>query len=98
MNTETNLARLHIYVDGTVQGVGFRMFVKDEARSMRLKGWVRNLHDGQVEVLVEGPRPHLENLLDRMRSGPRSAFVTEVQQQWEPHTGEFIDFEIKRTM
>ena len=97
MNEENDLSRLHVLVDGTVQGVGFRMFVKDEARARKLTGWVRNVFDGRVEILVEGPRHELERLLDRMRSGPRSAFVTEVQQEWQPHTGEFISFEILRT-
>lgn len=98
MSGDSDLARLHLYVDGTVQGVGFRMFVQDEARARRLTGWVRNLYDGRVEVLVEGPRPELLELLDRLRTGPRSAFVTHVQQEWEPHTGEFRGFEILRTL
>lgn len=97
MTLENDLARLHAIVDGTVQGVGFRMFVQDQAYDMNLTGWVRNLYDGRVEVLVEGSRTHLEQLLTRLRSGPRSAFVTEVKQEWLPATGEFWKFEIRRT-
>ena len=97
MSSENELTRLHLFVDGTVQGVGFRMFVQDEARARRLTGWVRNLYDGRVEVLAEGPRPELLELLDRMRTGPRSAFVMYVQQEWETYTGEFRSFEILRS-
>jgi acylphosphatase len=88
-------ARLHAFVNGSVQGVGFRMFVLEHAQSMRLTGWVRNTFDGRVEVLAEGPRLKLEQLLEKLRGGPRSAFVTEVHQDWQPATGEFTGFNVR---
>jgi acylphosphatase len=89
---------LHAYVEGSVQGVGFRMFVLDSAQSFNLTGWVRNTFDGQVEVLAEGQHEDLEQLLEKIRKGPRSAFVTQVRQEWQPATGEFTGFEIRRTV
>lgn len=89
--------RLHAVIDGTVQGVGFRAFVQQHARDLNLTGWVRNTYEGFVEVTAEGPRQQLEKLLDRLRTGPRGAFVSEVQKEWLPATGEFTDFRVTRT-
>jgi acylphosphatase len=94
---EPEKARLHAIVDGSVQGVGFRMFVKDLARTLKLTGWVRNKFDGRVEVLAEGTHADLERLIDKLRTGPRSAFVSEFQKEWQPATGEFSSFDIRRT-
>ncbi len=92
-----DLHRLHAVVDGSVQGVGFRAFVIDHAQILNLTGWVRNTFAGQVEVTAEGPHSALENLLDRLRTGPRMAYVSEVRQEWLPATGEFRSFDIRRT-
>ncbi len=77
-------AQLHAIVDGRVQGVGFRYFVKNAAEELGLTGWVRNKMDGRVEVLAEGPRADLEMLLDALRHGPRSSYVSEVKIDWNP--------------
>ncbi len=98
MTVQPDRARLHAFVDGSVQGVGFRMFVLDHAQSLGLTGWVRNTYDGRVEVLAEGPRPQLEKLLERLRLGPRSAYVTEVEKDWETATGEFKNFNVRPTI
>jgi acylphosphatase len=90
--------RLHAVIDGHVQGVGFRMFVSDHAKNMGLTGWVRNTYAGQVEVTAEGSRSDLEAFLSRLRQGPRSAFVTDAQVQWQEATGEFSRFDVRRTI
>lgn len=97
MTDNSNLQRLHAVINGTVQGVGFRAFVLDYAQSLGLSGWVRNTYDGQVEVTAEGPRLALEQLLDKLRLGPRMAYVSEVIKEWQPATGEFSHFSVKRT-
>ena len=97
MPADPQRARLHAVIDGSVQGVGFRMFVLDYASSLRLTGWVRNTYDGRVEVVAEGEMPALESLLEKLRLGPRSAFVTEVEKEWQPATGEFTNFAVRRT-
>lgn len=91
------MARLHAVIDGTVQGVGFRMFVADHAQFIGVTGWVRNTYDGFVEVTAEGSYAQLERLLEKLRLGPRGAFVTDIQKEWRPYTGEFTRFDVLRT-
>jgi acylphosphatase len=91
------MARLHAVIDGTVQGVGFRMYVLDHAQALGLTGWVRNTYQGFVEVTAEGSYAQLERLLDKLRLGPRGAFVSDVQKEWQPYTGDFSRFDVVRT-
>lgn len=90
-------ARLHAIIEGRVQAVGFRNFVQQNAHAMDLTGWVRNRYDGTVEVIAEGSRRDLENLLSQLRRGPRSANVTGVSPQWQDATGEFDRFRVRMT-
>lgn len=71
-------ARRYI-VRGRVQGVGFRWFVEREAHILGIAGWVRNNHDGSVEVLAQGTRDQLSGLHSRLREGPRAARVDSVE-------------------
>ncbi len=89
--------RLHAFVDGRVQGVGFRYFVIEKALPRGLTGWVRNTYDGKVEVTAEGPRKELEMLLSDLRLGPRAAFVSDVAFEWGSATGEFYNFNVVGT-
>jgi acylphosphatase len=66
-------------VRGRVQGVGFRWFVEREAHLLGIAGWVRNNHDGSVEVLAQGTRDQLSGLHARLREGPRAARVDGVE-------------------
>lgn len=95
MSEAQDTARLHALVTGLVQGVGFRMFVLEHARALGLTGWVRNKYDGRVEVVAEGPAARLELLVEKLRGGPRSAYVEDLQKEWLPATGEFRYFEVK---
>jgi acylphosphatase len=65
-------------VRGRVQGVGFRWFVEREAHMLGIAGWVRNNHDGSVEILAQGTRNQLSGLHSRLREGPRAARVDAV--------------------
>jgi acylphosphatase len=71
-------ARRYI-VRGRVQGVGFRWFVEREAHLLGIAGWVRNNHDGSVEVLAQGTREQLSGLHARLREGPPAARVDHVE-------------------
>ena len=86
--------RLHLVVDGRVQGVGFRRFVQRKARALGLTGWVRNLPGGEVEALAEGPEPALAELLRHVRRGPPGSWVDSVAPRWLTATGEFTRFEV----
>lgn len=72
----------HIVVKGFVQGVGFRFFVYHEAMQLGLHGYVKNLYNGDVEVVAEGDRSVIEEFIKVLRVGPRSAHVRDVSVQW----------------
>jgi len=75
--------RLHVVVEGDVQGVGFRYSTLAQAQARALAGWVRNLPDGRVEAEFEGAQADLVSVLEWGRQGPRSATVTHVDAAWE---------------
>ncbi len=76
--------------------VGFRQFVIERARRLGLTGWVRNGEDGRsVEVVAEGERQRLEELLQALHQGPRLAVVQAVDASWEEPTGEFREFSVR---
>lgn len=87
--------RLHAIVYGRVQGVNFRYYTHQEAASLGLTGWVRNLRSGQVEVVAEGSRPALDHLYAFLQHGPSSAQVTGVDVQWLPAEGAFHTFQVR---
>jgi acylphosphatase len=77
--TENPIQARRFIVRGRVQGVGFRWFVEREAHILGIAGWVRNNHDGSVEVLAQGTREQLSALHARLREGPRAARVDNVE-------------------
>jgi len=91
-------ARLHAFVRGRVQGVGFRYTTQAEAKKLGLGGWVRNLYDGAVEVDAEGDRTQLEVFLAFLHRGPLGAHVDAVDSEWlAAQGGAPIPFEVRRT-
>lgn len=91
--------RAHIWVKGRVQGVGFRSHVDYWARRITgLTGWVRNVGYDQVEAVAEGERTQVEQLIHGMQEGPRGARVDSVNVEWEPVTGEFESFSVRRSI
>ncbi len=89
-------ARLHVLIEGRVQGVFFRAATRDEARAWGLAGWVRNLPDGRVEALFEGERAVLEKMLAWCRQGPPYAYVDHLEVEWQPYLGDLADFCVVR--
>ena len=83
----------HILVSGHVQGVGFRAHTKRVAESFGLTGWVRNLPDGSVEILTEGPEGHVEEFIKWCRVGPYGAIVDDVTVEKTHAKGELIGFQ-----
>ena len=70
--------RLHVRIHGRVQGVGFRWFVREEARRLGLSGWVTNLDSGEVEVAAGGAQSSLDRLRKALEVGPTGASVTQL--------------------
>ena len=89
--------RLHAYVTGRVQGVGFRYFVMQAAMDRNLTGWVRNRYNGQVEVLAEGEHDALNGFLVQLRRGPVSAVVENVQYDFSDAKGDHTRFAVLPT-
>lgn len=69
----------HVFVSGIVQGVGFRWYTVHEAQRRHLGGWVRNRHDGRVEVLICGEPEDVASMLNWLRVGPTSASVSSIE-------------------
>ena len=90
-------SRVHVLLDGRVQGVFFRGRTEQWAAALGLTGWIRNRSDGRVEVVAEGDRAALESLVGLLRQGPSFARVDSADVRWMDYTGEFDSFRIRRT-
>jgi acylphosphatase len=84
-----------ITVRGLVQGVGYRWFVNRHAVQLGLQGVVTNNYDGTVSVEVEGDRSLVEELLQQLKIGPRSAQVNDLRVEWSEPKNLFLGFSIK---
>ncbi|MBD3633465.1 MAG: acylphosphatase [Methylophaga sp.] len=89
------IKRFHLIISGRVQGVSYRMSAWEKARQLGLSGWVRNLNDGRVEMIIEGDSSLLEQMTDWAGQGPRFASVTNVDVSEEKVSGDLEDFEIR---
>ena len=87
-------ARVSLLISGRVQGVFFRLKTKEEAGKLGLTGWVKNNGDGSVEILAEGDKDKLDELIDWCKKGPQHAQVDKVAFDWQQFNGEFKDFKI----
>jgi acylphosphatase len=83
-------------IQGTVQGVFFRQFCKDQADKLGLRGYVRNLESGEVEVLVEGDKEKIEEMYKILKKGPPHAQIRDLKPEEKKWSGEFKDFTIMR--
>ena len=87
-------ARAHVIIHGRVQGVFFRLETRKAARRFGATGWVRNLPDGNVEAVMEGPAASVASLLEWCRQGPRMARVDKLDVIAEAYVGEYDSFEV----
>jgi len=91
------LARVHLFVSGHVQGVMFRQSALAVAEELGVSGWVRNLPDQRVELVIEGPPEDVGEMVDWCRHGPPAARVQDVEMTPELPRGEASRFEIRST-
>ena len=84
-----------VIIRGRVQGVGFRYFTKARADELQIRGWVRNLPDGNVEVLACAKKEILERFMHYLETGPIGSQVDEAQFQWMQESQQFGSFEIR---
>jgi acylphosphatase len=93
------VVRVHIWVKGRVQGVGFRAHVEYAARKISgITGWVRNVGFDTVETLAEGRRENIETFIVMVKEGPRVSRVDDVKIDWESPNGEYNEFGVKRSL
>ena len=84
---------IHVIISGDVQGVGFRQFIRYQARKLNIKGWVRNLSDGRVEAVFTGNAKNVEKMIKFAKKGPMIADVKNIEVE-EVLDEEFEDFQI----
>lgn len=85
---------VRLYIDGTVQGVFFRMFVKENAERYNVKGFVRNLEDGRIEVFLEGNADDVNKMIELCKKGPKHSQIKNVQIKPE----RFQDFKVFKVL
>ncbi len=91
--------RVHLTIEGWVQGVFFRTSTVQEAKRLGVKGWVRNCPDGSVEVVAAGKKRKIDELVHWCHQGPAGAQVRNVQVEWEDYLNNletFVAFSIRR--
>lgn len=89
------MKRVHVTITGKVQGVYFRAFVKEAAKELGLKGYVRNIDEGALEFVAEGHELKLKRLVDVCKLGPNGAIIHSYIVRPEPYKGEFKEFKIR---
>ncbi len=87
--------RIHIFYAGRVQGVGFRLTAEETAEGLGVVGWVKNLHDGRVELVAEADEATLERFLEAIQTGPMKNFIQQANISWGNASGTFDEFEIR---
>ena len=91
------MKQVHLYISGFVQGVGFREFVKREARKLGLVGWVRNLADRRVETVACGDEATIKKFIEIASKGPFLSEIKGVSIEWEEPTETFAGFDRRPT-
>jgi acylphosphatase len=90
-----DMERAHVRVSGQVQGVFFRDSTRQKAEELGLAGWVKNLPDGQVEALFEGPSERVREMVRWCEDGPQRASVENVDKDFEDADGDLEGFEVR---
>ena len=98
MTEKNEIVRVHAWVQGRVQAVGFRAFVQQNAIRIGVSGWVRNVGYDTVESVAEGTKGQIEEFLAMVKRGPLGSRVDESRVEWEQVTGEFEAFRVKASM
>ena len=97
-SSPNELARVHVWVTGRVQGVGFRAHVEYYGSKLGVTGWVRNVGHNTVETVAEGSQSQIDQFMAMVKQGPRASRVDEARVEVEPVTGEFKEFGVKRSL
>jgi acylphosphatase len=88
-------ARAYLFIEGRVQGVFYRAFIRELAYNLGLNGWVKNLRDGRVETVFEGEKELIDKAIKECYVGPPSARVTDIDVKWETFIGDQKGFSVR---
>jgi acylphosphatase len=88
------MKQVHVFISGNVQGVGYRQFVKQNARKLGLTGWVRNTEDGGVEAVLQGEEAMITVMIEQCKKGPFLAEVEHCGFEWEEGEETYTEFKI----
>lgn len=94
-DTGKDLQRAHVYISGSVQGVGFRESARRKAKELGLGGWIENLPDGRVEAVFEGSPDDVRRMTQWCEQGPSYATVEEVEVREEDAGSDLRGFEVR---
>ena len=89
------MKQAHVFISGIVQNVGYRYFVRENARKLGLNGFVRNTEDGGVEVVLQGNEKVIEQMIAECKKGPMLSEVKQFGVEWEEGKEELTTFEIR---
>ena len=92
----TEIIRVHIWVKGRVQNVGFRAHVEYHALQIGVLGWVRNVDKNSVETVAEGTRAQVERFIEIVKQGPNVSRIDEARVEYEEPLGELSGFTVKK--
>ena len=96
MSFKLSMIRAHLFISGWVQRVGFRYWTRSQASKLGLTGWVRNLPNGKVEAVFQGPKERVEEMVEKCRKGPVWTGDNQVEVEWKKANKEFSEFEIRK--
>lgn len=96
MKQSNNVAmkQFHLLIQGDVQGVGFRSWVRREAQKLHLVGWVKNREDESVEVVAQGTETDVQHMTELCKKGPEVAWVEKVEVREESVDKDLFVFEV----
>lgn len=89
------MQQAHIFIEGRVQGVGFRHFTKVNAEEVGIYGWVKTLPDGRLEAIFAGPLDHIREMISRCEEGPGPSVVDDIDITVEEPDREYENFEVR---
>lgn len=89
------MVQAHIFAHGRVQGVNFRYYVHRCAVELGLNGYVRNLHDGRVEILAQGSQEGVQKLVNYVRGNPGLSYVVKLDIDWEEPSSSYSSFHVR---
>ncbi len=88
------MKQFHILIQGDVQGLGFRSWMKREAKELGIVGWVKNRKDGKVEAIVQGEEKSVEKIVELCKKGPEIAWVENVEVTDQPVAKDLFTFRV----